>query len=46
MKLACVRLVLSGEQNCLLFVLGGFPRTYFQNLIGLFVVVAEELIYV
>lgn len=46
MKLACVRLMLSVEQNCLLFVLGGFPRTYFHNLIGFFVAVAEELIYV
>lgn len=41
-----MRLPSSGEQNCLLFVLGGFPPTCVQNLIGFFVVVAEELIYV
>lgn len=46
MKLACVHPMLSGEQSCPLFFLGGFPGTYFHNLIGFFVVVAEELIYV
>lgn len=41
-----------GTQSCLLFVLGGFPRTYFHNLVDVFfffvlvVVVAEELMCV
>lgn len=34
MKLACVHLMSSAEQNCLLFVLGGFPRIYSHNPVG------------